>query len=148
MVIGPSCTRQRNKRPFRARTLPENRRGLDAAHPAPETGSDKRDPARMSAIRRIADHSCRDGAAGRRDRARRQHSRLRACPAGLLRDLGGRRGAESGDRGRSRPSTRHVDLSAKRADYFQPASGMTGDPDRPRIIHHARSIDAPSWRAS
>jgi Uma2 family endonuclease len=23
------------------------------------------------------------------------------------------------------PSTRHVDLSAKRADYFQPASGMT-----------------------
>jgi Uma2 family endonuclease len=39
------------------------------------------------------------------------------------------------------PSTRHIDLSAKLADYFRVASlahYLIVDPDRPRIIHHAR----------
>lgn len=40
------------------------------------------------------------------------------------------------------PSTRHIDLSAKLADYFRVASiahYLIVDPERPRIIHHARS---------
>jgi Uma2 family endonuclease len=42
------------------------------------------------------------------------------------------------------PSTRHIDLSAKLADYFRPpniAHYLIVDPERPRIIHHARAID-------
>jgi len=40
------------------------------------------------------------------------------------------------------PSTRHVDLSAKLADYFRLPSiahYLIVDPERPRIIHHARA---------
>jgi Uma2 family endonuclease len=40
------------------------------------------------------------------------------------------------------PSTRHIDLSAKLADYFRVPSVehyLIVDPGRPRIIHHARS---------
>jgi Uma2 family endonuclease len=40
------------------------------------------------------------------------------------------------------PSTRHIDLSAKLADYFRVPSiahYLIVDPDRPRIIHHARA---------
>jgi Uma2 family endonuclease len=39
------------------------------------------------------------------------------------------------------PSTRHIDLSAKLADYFRLASVahyLIVDPEKPRIIHHAR----------
>jgi Uma2 family endonuclease len=39
-------------------------------------------------------------------------------------------------------STRHIDLSAKLADYFRVPSiahYLIVDPERPRIIHHARS---------
>jgi Uma2 family endonuclease len=39
------------------------------------------------------------------------------------------------------PSTRHIDLSAKLADYFRVdglAHYLIVDPDRPRVIHHAR----------
>jgi Uma2 family endonuclease len=42
------------------------------------------------------------------------------------------------------PSTRHIDLSAKLADYFRHPSiahYLIVDPERPRIIHHARAID-------
>jgi Uma2 family endonuclease len=42
------------------------------------------------------------------------------------------------------PSTRHVDLSAKLADYFRLQSiahYLIVDPDKPRIIHHARASD-------
>jgi len=40
------------------------------------------------------------------------------------------------------PSTRHIDLSAKLADYFRLPSiahYLIVDPERPRIIHHARA---------
>jgi Uma2 family endonuclease len=40
------------------------------------------------------------------------------------------------------PSTRHIDLSAKLLDYFRLSSiahYLIVDPDRPRIIHHARA---------
>ena len=40
------------------------------------------------------------------------------------------------------PSTRHIDLSAKLADYFRLpwiAHHLIVDPERPRVIHHARS---------
>jgi len=40
------------------------------------------------------------------------------------------------------PSTRHIDLSAKLADYFRVPSVahyLIVDPDKPRIVHHARS---------
>jgi Uma2 family endonuclease len=40
------------------------------------------------------------------------------------------------------PSTRHIDLSAKLADYFRLASiahYLIVDPEKSRIIHHARS---------
>ena len=40
------------------------------------------------------------------------------------------------------PSTRHIDLSAKLADYFRLPSVMhylIVDPSKPRIVHHARS---------
>src|SRR5580704_17148610 len=39
-------------------------------------------------------------------------------------------------------STRHIDLSAKLADYFRlpsVAHYLIVDPDKPRIVHHARS---------
>src|ERR1700724_2364475 len=39
------------------------------------------------------------------------------------------------------PSTRHIDLSAKLADYFRlpsVAHYLIVDPDKPRVIHHAR----------
>ncbi len=39
------------------------------------------------------------------------------------------------------PSTRHIDLSAKLADYFRVPSVahyLIVDPEKPRIIHHAR----------
>ena len=39
------------------------------------------------------------------------------------------------------PSTRHIDLSAKLADYFRLASVahyLIVDSEKPRIIHHAR----------
>src|SRR5262249_54062575 len=39
------------------------------------------------------------------------------------------------------PSTRHIDLSAKLADYFRlpsVAHYLIVDPEKPRIIHHAR----------
>jgi Uma2 family endonuclease len=42
------------------------------------------------------------------------------------------------------PSTRHIDLSAKLADYFRlpsVAHYLIVDPAKPRIIHHARSAD-------
>ena len=42
------------------------------------------------------------------------------------------------------PSTRRIDLSAKLADYFRHPSiahYLIVDPDRPRIIHHARAIN-------
>src|SRR5271166_2758059 len=42
------------------------------------------------------------------------------------------------------PSTRHIDLSAKLADYFRLPSiahYLIVDPERPRVLHHARSID-------
>jgi Uma2 family endonuclease len=41
------------------------------------------------------------------------------------------------------PSTRHIDLSAKLADYFRLASiahYLIVDPEKPRIIHHARGV--------
>src|SRR5712692_1318183 len=40
------------------------------------------------------------------------------------------------------PSTRHIDLSAKLADYFRLPSiahYLIVDPEKPRIVHHARS---------
>jgi hypothetical protein len=40
--------------------------------------------------------------------------------------------------------TRHIDLSAKLADYFRLPSiahYLIVDPEKPRIIHHARAID-------
>jgi len=40
------------------------------------------------------------------------------------------------------PSTRHIDLSAKLADYFRLPSiahYLIVDPERPRILHHARA---------
>jgi len=40
------------------------------------------------------------------------------------------------------PSMRHIDLSAKLADYFRlpsVAHYLIVDPDKPRIVHHARS---------
>ena len=40
------------------------------------------------------------------------------------------------------PSTRHIDLSAKLADYFRLPSiahYLIVDPEKPRVIHHARS---------
>jgi Uma2 family endonuclease len=40
------------------------------------------------------------------------------------------------------PSTRHIDLSAKLADYFRlpsVAHYLMVDPDNPRIVHHTRS---------
>jgi Uma2 family endonuclease len=40
------------------------------------------------------------------------------------------------------PSTRHIDLSAKLADYFRlpsVAHYLIVDPNKPRIVHHARS---------
>lgn len=40
------------------------------------------------------------------------------------------------------PSTRHIDLSAKLADYFRLpdlAHYLIVDPDKPRVIHHARA---------
>src|ERR1700681_2116634 len=40
------------------------------------------------------------------------------------------------------PSTRHIDLSAKLADYFRLPSiahYLIVDPERPRVLHHARS---------
>jgi Uma2 family endonuclease len=40
------------------------------------------------------------------------------------------------------PSTRHIDLSAKLADYFRlpsVAHYLIVDPEKPRIIHHARA---------
>ena len=40
------------------------------------------------------------------------------------------------------PSTRHIDLSAKLVDYFRLSSVahyLIVDPERPRIIHHARA---------
>lgn len=40
------------------------------------------------------------------------------------------------------PSTRHVDLSAKLADYFRLPSiahYLIVDPEKPRVIHHARA---------
>jgi len=42
------------------------------------------------------------------------------------------------------PSTRHIDLSAKLADYFRHPSiahYLIVDPERPRVIHHARAVD-------
>jgi len=42
------------------------------------------------------------------------------------------------------PSTRHIDLSAKLADYFRlpsVAHYLIVDSERPRIIHHARGAD-------
>ena len=39
------------------------------------------------------------------------------------------------------PSTRHIDLSAKLADYFRLPSVrhyLIADPEKPRIVHHAR----------
>src|SRR5579863_7487423 len=42
------------------------------------------------------------------------------------------------------PSTRHIDLSAKLADYFRlpsVAHYLIVDPGKPRIIHHARAAD-------
>jgi len=42
------------------------------------------------------------------------------------------------------PSTRHIDLSAKLADYFRLPSiahYLIVDPEKPRIVHHARAID-------
>ena len=40
------------------------------------------------------------------------------------------------------PSTRHIDLSAKLADYFRLPSiahYLIVDPERPRVLHHTRS---------
>jgi Uma2 family endonuclease len=40
------------------------------------------------------------------------------------------------------PSTRHIDLAAKLADYFRLPSVshyLIVDPDKPRIVHHARN---------
>jgi Uma2 family endonuclease len=40
------------------------------------------------------------------------------------------------------PSTRHIDLSTKLADYFRLPSlahYLIVDPDKPRIVHHARA---------
>ena len=40
------------------------------------------------------------------------------------------------------PSTRHIDLSAKLADYFRLptiAHYLIVDPEKPRVVHHARS---------
>jgi Uma2 family endonuclease len=40
------------------------------------------------------------------------------------------------------PSTRHIDLSAKLADYFRLPSiahYLIVDPERPRLVHHARA---------
>ena len=40
------------------------------------------------------------------------------------------------------PSTRHIDLSSKLADYFRlpsVAHYLIVDPDKPRIVHHART---------
>jgi Uma2 family endonuclease len=40
------------------------------------------------------------------------------------------------------PSTRHIDLSAKLADYFRlpsVAHYLICDPEKPRIVHHARA---------
>ena len=40
------------------------------------------------------------------------------------------------------PSARHIDLSAKLADYFRLPSiahYLIVDPERPRVLHHARS---------
>ena len=42
------------------------------------------------------------------------------------------------------PSTRHIDLSAKLADYFRHPSiahYLIVDPERPRVINHARAVD-------
>jgi Uma2 family endonuclease len=42
------------------------------------------------------------------------------------------------------PSTRHIDLSAKLADYFRlksVAHYLIVDPAKPRIVHHARGAD-------
>jgi Uma2 family endonuclease len=42
------------------------------------------------------------------------------------------------------PSTRHIDLSAKLADYFRLPSVvhyLIVDPEKPRIVHHARAAD-------
>jgi Uma2 family endonuclease len=42
------------------------------------------------------------------------------------------------------PSTRHIDLAAKLADYFRlpsVAHYLIVDPDKPRIVHHARSAN-------
>jgi Uma2 family endonuclease len=42
-------------------------------------------------------------------------------------------------------STRHIDLSAKLADYFHVPSiahYLIVDPEKPRIVHHARGGDA------
>ena len=42
------------------------------------------------------------------------------------------------------PSTRHIDLSAKLADYFRlpsVAHYLIVDPDKPRVVHHARNTD-------
>jgi Uma2 family endonuclease len=42
------------------------------------------------------------------------------------------------------PSTRHIDLSVKLADYFRLPSiahYLIVDPERPRIVHHARATD-------
>ena len=42
------------------------------------------------------------------------------------------------------PSTRHIDLAAKLADYFRLPSiahYLIVDPHRPRIVHHARRTD-------
>jgi Uma2 family endonuclease len=42
------------------------------------------------------------------------------------------------------PSTRHIDLSAKLADYFRlpsVAHYLIVDPEKPRIVHHARAAD-------
>jgi Uma2 family endonuclease len=44
------------------------------------------------------------------------------------------------------PSTRHIDLSAKLADYFRLPSIMhylIVDPAKPRIVHHARGAGDP-----
>jgi Uma2 family endonuclease len=41
------------------------------------------------------------------------------------------------------PSTRHIDLAAKLADYFRVPSVahyLIVDPDKPRIVHHARGM--------
>ena len=42
------------------------------------------------------------------------------------------------------PSTRHIDLAVKLADYFRlrsVAHYLIVDPERPRIVHHARSTN-------